>query len=84
MKARVQVTLKAGILDPQGKAICQALQALGVPGLELEVAEVAKIAQALKSLAIYDALAHDHDDDPEGLQELVQEGLDAVEKMFDC
>lgn len=50
----------------------------------LEVAEVAKIAQALKSLALYDALAHEHDDDPEGLQDMVQEGLDAVEKMFDC
>ncbi len=53
-------------------------------GASLEVAEVAKIAQALKSLALYDLLAHDHDDDPEGLQEMVQEGLDAVEKIFDC
>ena len=30
MKARVTVTLKSGILDPQGKAIEGALRALGV------------------------------------------------------
>ena len=29
MKARVDVTLKTGVLDPQGKAIHQALQHLG-------------------------------------------------------
>ena len=33
MKARVTVTLKAGILDPQGKAIEGALRALHVPGI---------------------------------------------------
>ncbi len=33
MKARVTVTLKAGILDPQGKAIEGALRALEVPGI---------------------------------------------------
>ncbi|MBO0755964.1 MAG: phosphoribosylformylglycinamidine synthase subunit PurS [Bradyrhizobiaceae bacterium] len=33
MKARVTVTLKAGILDPQGKAIEGALKALGVAGV---------------------------------------------------
>ena len=33
MKARVQVTLKAAVLDPQGKAIEQALQALGFVGV---------------------------------------------------
>ena len=33
MKARVTVTLKAGILDPQGKAIEGALRALAVPGI---------------------------------------------------
>lgn len=53
-------------------------------GATLEVDEVAKIAQALKSLALYDALAFDRDDDPEGLQDMVQEGLDAVERMFEC
>ncbi len=30
MKARVTVTLKAGILDPQGKAIEGALKSLGI------------------------------------------------------
>ncbi len=33
MKARVIVTLKAGVLDPQGKAIESALSSLGVPGV---------------------------------------------------
>ena len=33
MKARVTVTLKAGILDPQGKAIEGALKSLGVNGV---------------------------------------------------
>ena len=34
VKARVHVTLKPGILDPQGKAIQQALAALGFAGVE--------------------------------------------------
>ena len=33
MKARVTVTLKSGILDPQGKAIEGALKSLGVYGV---------------------------------------------------
>jgi phosphoribosylformylglycinamidine synthase len=33
MKARVTVTLKSGILDPQGKAIEGALRSLGVQGV---------------------------------------------------
>ena len=33
MKARVTVTLKTGILDPQGKAIEGALKSLGVAGI---------------------------------------------------
>ena len=33
MKARVTVTLKSGILDPQGKAIEGALRSLGVDGV---------------------------------------------------
>lgn len=48
MKAKVHVTLKSGVLDPQGKAIAHALGSLGFSGvesvrqgkfLELEVAE---------------------------------------------
>ena len=33
MKARVVVTLKTGVLDPQGKAIEGALRSLGVDGV---------------------------------------------------
>jgi phosphoribosylformylglycinamidine synthase PurS subunit len=33
MKARVTVTLKSGILDPQGKAIEGALRSLGLVGV---------------------------------------------------
>lgn len=48
MKAKVHVTLKSGVLDPQGKAIAHALGSLGFAGvenvrqgkfLELEIAE---------------------------------------------
>ncbi|WP_281804340.1 phosphoribosylformylglycinamidine synthase subunit PurS [Methylocystis echinoides] len=34
MKARVVVTLKNGVLDPQGKAIEGALKSLGVAGVD--------------------------------------------------
>lgn len=34
MKARIHVTLKSGVLDPQGKAIQHALGALGFAGVE--------------------------------------------------
>ena len=34
MKARIRITLKPGVLDPQGKAIEHALSALGIPGVE--------------------------------------------------
>ena len=34
MKSRVVVTLKSGILDPQGKAIEGALKSLGIHGVE--------------------------------------------------
>ena len=33
MKARVHITLKSGVLDPQGKAIGHALEALGFEGV---------------------------------------------------
>ena len=48
MKAKVHVTLKTGVLDPQGKAIAHALGSLGFSGvesvrqgkfIELEIAE---------------------------------------------
>ena len=34
MKARVTVTLKSGVLDPQGKAIGGALASLGFAGID--------------------------------------------------
>jgi phosphoribosylformylglycinamidine synthase len=34
MKARVTVTLKSGVLDPQGQAIQGALRGLGFAGIE--------------------------------------------------
>ncbi len=34
MKARVTITLKSGVLDPQGKAIEGALRGLGFGGVE--------------------------------------------------
>ena len=48
MKARVHITLKRGVLDPQGKAIAHALAGLGFEGvgevrqgkvIEIELAE---------------------------------------------
>jgi phosphoribosylformylglycinamidine synthase PurS subunit len=62
MKARVTVTLKSGILDPQGKAIEGALRSLGVAGvtsvrqgkvfdIELEGADPAKAEVLLKQAA---------------------------------
>jgi phosphoribosylformylglycinamidine synthase PurS subunit len=62
MKARVTVTLKSGILDPQGKAIEGALRSLGVEGvtavrqgkvfdIELEAADRAKAEAVLKQAA---------------------------------
>ena len=60
MKARVTVTLKSGVLDPQGKAIEGALTSLGVEGVasvrqgkvfdvELRTADKAKAEAALKT-----------------------------------
>ncbi len=34
MKARVHITLKPGVLDPQGRAIAHALKTLGFEGVE--------------------------------------------------
>ena len=62
MKARVTVTLKTGVLDPQGKAIEGALKSLGVSGIasvrqgkvfDIEVAEAdrGKAEAALKAAA---------------------------------
>ncbi|MBS0243092.1 MAG: phosphoribosylformylglycinamidine synthase subunit PurS [Proteobacteria bacterium] len=34
MKARIKITLKTGVLDPQGKAIQNALSSLGFAGVD--------------------------------------------------
>jgi phosphoribosylformylglycinamidine synthase PurS subunit len=62
VKARVTVTLKSGILDPQGKAIEGALKSLGVDGIssvrqgkvfdiEISGTDAAKAEAALKDAA---------------------------------
>ena len=62
MKARVTVTLKSGILDPQGKAIEGALKTLGVAGvasvrqgkvfdIEIEGSDPAAAEELLKQAA---------------------------------
>ncbi|MBB5754537.1 phosphoribosylformylglycinamidine synthase subunit PurS [Prosthecomicrobium pneumaticum] len=62
MKARVTVTLKNGVLDPQGKAIGNALHSLGFPGVgavrqgkvfDVEIAETDRTAAeaALSAMA---------------------------------
>jgi phosphoribosylformylglycinamidine synthase subunit PurS len=62
MKARVTVTLKSGILDPQGKAIEGALKSLGIDGVasvrqgkvfdvELDGADGQRAEAALKDAA---------------------------------
>jgi len=68
MKARVTVTLKNGVLDPQGKAIEGALKSLGVEGvanvrqgkifdIELDTADKVK-AQAVLDAACNKLLAN--------------------------
>ena len=61
MKARVFVTLKPGVLDPQGKAIHHALEGLGFSGvldvragklIELELADGTSDADIEDSLDI--------------------------------
>jgi phosphoribosylformylglycinamidine synthase len=62
MKARVTVTLKNGVLDPQGKAIEGALKSLGVSGvasvrqgkvfdIEIDGSDKANAESALKAAA---------------------------------
>ncbi|MEJ2619967.1 MAG: ribonuclease H [Candidatus Thiodiazotropha sp.] len=53
-------------------------------GVVLNQPDVEKIALALKSLSVYSMLAYEHDDDPEELDEVVQDGLDAIQRLFNC
>ena len=61
MKARVHVTLKTGVLDPQGKAIGHALHSLGFAGvrdvrqgkvieLDLEESDPSKARAAIEAM----------------------------------
>lgn len=61
MKARIKITLKAGVLDPQGKAIEGAIKGLGIDNvgevrqgkyIELDLAETdaAKAKEALERI----------------------------------
>jgi len=52
-------------------------------GVTIEAEEVAKIACALKSLALYTSLACESEDNPEELKKVVDEGIDAMNQMFD-
>ena len=52
-------------------------------GVELNAEDVAKIACALKSLAAYTTLACAEEDNPEELEEIVNEGMNAIEKLFE-
>lgn len=45
--------------------------------------EAAKMACALKSLAVYTAMACAEDDNPEELKKIVQDGLDAIDRIFE-
>ena len=61
MKARVHVTLKSGVLDPQGKAVQHSLAGLGFDGvndvrqgkyieLDLDESDAAKAKQAVEAM----------------------------------
>ncbi|WP_131115030.1 phosphoribosylformylglycinamidine synthase subunit PurS [Lichenihabitans psoromatis] len=65
MLARVSVTLKSGVLDPQGKAIEGALQSLGIQG-------IGSIRQG--KLFEIELDAHDHTD----AQDLLRQACDRL------
>jgi hypothetical protein len=55
------------------------------PGVKMDAAtagEVAKIACALKSLSAYTTLVLEQEDNSEELQQMVQEGLEAMNRIF--
>lgn len=68
MKARIKITLKNGVLDPQGRAIQNALGAMGVSGvndvrqgkyIEVDLAETDEAkAKAAVELMCKDLLAN--------------------------
>lgn len=55
------------------------------PGIKIDdktAGEMAKIALALKSLALYTTLVMDREDCPEDLQQVVDEGVAAIDRVF--
>ncbi len=55
------------------------------PGVNIApdtAAEVAKIACALKSLSVYAGLVIEREDCPEDLQQIVDDGVKAIGKIF--
>jgi phosphoribosylformylglycinamidine synthase len=65
MKARVTVTLKTGILDPQGKAIEGALTSLGIGGVaSVRQGKVFDIEVAAADRAQAEALVKDAAEKP--------------------
>ncbi len=65
MKARVHITLKPGVLDPQGKAIGHALESLGFEGvgpvrqgkyIELDIEETDLVRAREQVVAMCDRL----------------------------
>jgi len=52
-------------------------------GAELNVEDVARIACALKSLAVYTSLACEEEDSPDELREIVDHGLQSINKLFE-
>lgn len=64
MKARIKITLKTGVLDPQGRAIHNALGAMGIAGvndvrqgkfIEVDMVE----ADELKAKALVERMCKD-------------------------
>lgn len=50
--------------------------------VQLKEEDVATLASAFKALAFHAALACDRDEEPEGLQDSVNAGLEVVDKLF--
>ena len=52
-------------------------------GAVLNIEDVTRIACALKSLAVYTSLVCEQEDSPDELRELVDQGLDSINNLFE-
>lgn len=52
-------------------------------GADLSAENVAKIACALKSLAVYTSMACADDESPAELREVVEQGLQTIDEIFE-